>query len=97
MAAPIYLGDEVSGAGFRLAGLTARVPPRGDETTALASARAEAPLVLVAASVAARIAERELRAATAALAPLVLIVPDLDGGTPVPDLARRLRRQLGLE
>jgi len=97
MAAPIYLGDEVSAAGFRLAGLAARVPPRGDEATALASARAEAPLVLIAASVAARIAERELRAATAALTPLVLIVPDLDGGTPVPDLAQRLRRQLGLE
>jgi hypothetical protein len=27
----------------------------------------------------------------------VLIVPDLDGATPVPDLAHRLRRQLGLE
>ena len=72
------------------------MPPRGEETKALATARATAPLVLVAASVAARIAERELRAARAALTPLVLIVPDLDGATPVPDLALRLRKQLGL-
>jgi len=93
-AAPVYLGDEVSAAGFRLAGLQVRVPQRGDETTALSSARADAPLVLVAATVAARVAGRELRVALAAVTPLV---PDLDGGTPVPDLAQRLRRQLGLE
>ena len=97
MAAPVYLGDEVSAAGFRLAGVRVRVPPRGDETTALSSARADAPLVLVAATVAARVAGRELRVALAAVTPLVLIMPDLDGGTPVPDLAQRLRRQLGLE
>jgi vacuolar-type H+-ATPase subunit F/Vma7 len=96
-AAPVYLGDEVSAAGFRLAGLQVRVPQRGDETTALSSARADAPLVLVAATVAARVAGRELRVALAAVTPLVLIVPDLAGGTPVPDLAQRLRRQLGLE
>jgi vacuolar-type H+-ATPase subunit F/Vma7 len=96
MAAPVYLGDEVSAAGFRLAGLQTRTPQRGEETSALSSARAEAPLVLVAATLAARIAEGELRAAMAALSPLVLIVPDIDGATPVPDLALRLRRQLGL-
>jgi len=97
MSAPVYLGDEVSAAGFRLAGLQARTPPRGDETAALSAARAEAPLVLVSAAIAARVAERELRAALAALTPLVLVVPDIDGATPVPDLALRLRIQLGLE
>ncbi len=97
MPAPIYIGDEVSAAGFRIAGLQVRVPERGDENAVLSAARAEAPLVLVSASVALRIAGSELRAAAAALAPLVLIVPDVDGGTPVPDLASRLRRQLGLD
>jgi len=97
MAAPVYLGDEVSAAGFRLAGVQVRVPQRGDETAALSSARADAPLVLVAATVAARVAAGELRAAVAALTPLVLIVPDIDGATPVPDLARRLKKLLGLE
>ena len=38
-----------------------------------------------------------LRAALSALAPLVLIVPDLQGDVPLPDLAARLRAQLGLE
>jgi vacuolar-type H+-ATPase subunit F/Vma7 len=97
MAAPVYLGDEVSAAGFRLAGLQVRMPQRGDETAALSAARADAPLVLVSATIAARVAERELRTALAALTPLVLVVPDIDGATPVPDLALRLRIQLGLE
>jgi vacuolar-type H+-ATPase subunit F/Vma7 len=97
MATPVYVGDEVTAAGFGLAGLRVRVPERGDEARALASARAEAPLVLVSATVAARIATDELRAALAALTPLVLVVPDLDRATPLPDLALRLRKQLGLE
>ncbi len=97
MAAPVYLGDEVSAAGWRLAGARVRTPQRGDEAAALAWARAQAPLVLVSATVAAAIAEPALRAAQGALAPLVLIVPDRLGEAPTPDLAARLRGQLGLE
>jgi vacuolar-type H+-ATPase subunit F/Vma7 len=97
MSAPVYLGDEVTAAGYRLAGARVRVPRRGEETAALAAARAEAPLVLVSAAIALRIAETELRAALAAVSPLMLIVPDPVGDAPMPDLAARLRRQLGLE
>jgi vacuolar-type H+-ATPase subunit F/Vma7 len=96
MVAPIYLGDETSAAGWRLAGLRTVVPEEGAEADALAAARTHAPLVLVAGSVAARIPEAALRAAQSALSPLILIVPDLAGG-PVPDVAARLRHQLGLE
>jgi vacuolar-type H+-ATPase subunit F/Vma7 len=97
VAAPVYLGDEVSAAGYRLAGLRTRVPERGGEAAALSVARAEAPLVLVSATVAARIADDALRDAQIALTPLVLVVPDLAAGALVPDLAARLRKQLGLE
>jgi vacuolar-type H+-ATPase subunit F/Vma7 len=97
MPAPIYLGDEVSAAGYRLAGVDARVPAPGTEVEALAAARREAPLVLVTTSIAAHIGDAELRRAATALAPLVLVVPDLLGETPLPDLAARLRAQLGLE
>ncbi|MGZ5132497.1 MAG: hypothetical protein ACXWCV_14390 [Caldimonas sp.] len=97
MSAPAYLGDEVSAAGYRLAGALVRTPRAGEEAAALAWACARAPLVLVSAPVAAAIAEKVLRAALSALAPLVLIVPDLHGDVPLPDLASRLRGQLGLE
>ncbi len=97
MPAPVYLGDELSAAGYRLAGAIVRTPRAGEEAAALAWARANAPLVLLSASVAAGIAEAVLRSALSALAPLVLIVPDLQGDAPLPDLAARLRGQLGLE
>jgi vacuolar-type H+-ATPase subunit F/Vma7 len=97
MTAAVYLGDEVSAAGWRLAGVAVRTPAGGDEAAALAWARAHAPLVLVSSAVAAAIGEATLRAAASALAPLVLIVPDLHGAVPLPDLAARLRSQLGLE
>jgi vacuolar-type H+-ATPase subunit F/Vma7 len=97
MPAPIYLGDELSAAGYRLAGALVRTPRAGEEAAALAWARTQAPLVLVSAAVAAGIAEAVLRSALSALAPLVLIVPDLQGDVPLPDLAARLRGQLGLE
>ena len=97
MSAAIFLGDAVSAAGFRLAGARVRTPRDGEEASTLAWARAHAPLVLLSAAVAARIGEATLRSALAALSPLVLVVPDTLGGTPLPDLAARLRGQLGLE
>jgi vacuolar-type H+-ATPase subunit F/Vma7 len=97
MRAAVYLGDAVTAAGYRLAGAVVRTPPAGEEAAALAWARAQAPLVLLSSSVASHIGETVLRAALSALAPLVLIVPDLDGEVPLPNLAARLRSQLGLD
>ncbi len=97
MPSAVYLGDEVSGAGWRLAGVEVHTPAAGAETTALVSARARAPLVLISASVARAVAPPALQQAQLALAPLVLVVPDLQGGAPPPDLAARMRSQLGLE
>jgi vacuolar-type H+-ATPase subunit F/Vma7 len=97
MSAPIYIGDEVSAAGYRLAGAIVRTPRAGEEAATLDWARALAPLVLVSAPVAAAIAETTLRTALSAPSPLLLVVPDLQGQVPLPDLAARLRAQLGLE
>ena len=97
MAAPVYVGDEISAAGWRLSGVRVSVPDPGEETAALARARAEAPLVLVSAALAARIDAAALVAAGSALAPLVLVVPDPQGEVALPDLAGRLRAQLGLD
>jgi vacuolar-type H+-ATPase subunit F/Vma7 len=96
MTAAVYLGDEVSAAGWRLAGAAVRTPAPGEEAGALAWARAQAPLVLLSAAVAVGIGETTLRAALSAPAPRVLVVPDLHGAVPLPDLAARLRGQLGL-
>jgi vacuolar-type H+-ATPase subunit F/Vma7 len=96
MEPPVYIGDEVSASGWRLAGLRVSVAEPGSEAAALAAARAQAPLVLVTASVASRIDGGSLHEALVALSPLTLIVPDLLGTTPLPDIGAKLRRQLGL-
>jgi len=92
-----YLGDEIGAAGFRLVGVATRVPTEGEEAAALAAARAEAKLVLLSTAVAARIDEAELSRALAAFSPLTMLVPDTAGKVELPDIASRLRRQLGLE
>lgn len=101
MTVPVYIGDEVSAAGWRLAGVRVSVPEPGSETAALASALASAPeaapLVLVSAAVAARIDAAALATAAGALSPLVLVLPDPQGEVVLPGLAGRLRTQLGLE
>lgn len=97
MAIPAFVGDEATAAGYRLAGARVRVPAAGEEAAALAEARAEAPLVLITAACAARVDAAMLRSALAALAPLVVVVADARNGAAPPDLAARLRGQLGLE
>jgi len=97
MAAPIFLGDEVTGAGYRLAGAHVATPAPGGETAALAEARAATTLVLVGASLATRIDARALEQAVSALEPLVVVVPDATSVAALPDLALRLRGQLGIE
>ena len=73
MHPPIYLGDEVTAAGYRLAGVEVRVPAPGEADAAFAEARELAPLVLVSAAVAARIDAAQMRVALMALQPLILI------------------------
>ena len=97
MHPPVYIGDEVTAAGYRLAGLGVRVPAPGEAGVAFAEARTQAPLVLLSAAVAARIDAAQLRVALLSLQPLVVIVPDSRGEVPRPDLAARLRGQLGME
>jgi vacuolar-type H+-ATPase subunit F/Vma7 len=96
MRPAVFLGDEVTGAGYRLAGLVTRVPTAGAEAAALETACAEAELVLVTAEVAARVPAVRLARLFAALRPLLLVVGDAAGRVPVPDISARLRRQVGV-
>lgn len=97
MQAPVFIGDELSAAGFRLAGAIARTPPPGEEMSFLEAARRESGLVLITAEVAARIAPSIMSRALAAPMPLVIVVPDVRNRRPPPDLGRAVRAQLGME
>jgi vacuolar-type H+-ATPase subunit F/Vma7 len=92
-----FVGDALSAAGFRLAGVRTFAPQAGEERAMFARARAAASVVFVTPEVAAQLSPAELDHALAAGAPLVAIVPALDAPPPAFDPADRVRRQLGLE
>ena len=96
-SASIFLGDELSAAGYRLAGVDARVPAPGDEAACLDRALKEARIVMVASRCARCIAPAALEAALALLCPLVVVVPDWDGTQLATAPAKKVRRVLGLE
>ena len=97
MSAVVFIGDELSAVGFRLAGL--EVPPLedGKTTAVLAEARQSAGAILITAAAAAGVPEYELEEALLALIPPAAVVPDILGVVAPPDLARRLKAALGIE
>ena len=96
-AAGIYLGDELSAAGFRLCGVETRVPSPGDEADCLEQALQQARVVLLGYRCASRIPSATLEAALALVSPLVMVLPDWDGTEPASDPATRVRHVLGIE
>lgn len=91
-----FMGDEVSAAGFRLAGIDVHVPGPGNATGLFRRLLAESELVLITAETAGLVPEEELRRARINGAPPVLVIPDVRGRVQSPDLASLLRRQLGM-
>ncbi|MGD8875639.1 MAG: V-type ATP synthase subunit F [Gammaproteobacteria bacterium] len=96
MSLPVFIGDEVSACGYRLAGLRVRVPDRDELDAVLAAACEEAPLVLLSAGVASWLPGARLEALLARIDPPVVVVPDVRGLAGHDDLVPRMRRQLGV-
>ena len=96
MSVPVYIGDAVSAAGFRLAGLRIHVPDTTELLMQIEQAATDAPLVLLGADLAAQLPVAELDRLLSAVTPAVVVVPDVRGQADLPDLATRLRQQLGV-
>jgi vacuolar-type H+-ATPase subunit F/Vma7 len=97
MGAAVFIGDELSATGFRLAGVDTVVAERDAAAGALRAARKDAALVIMTAELARHVPAAELEAALSAETPAVAIIPDVRMRTPLPDLAKKLRRALGIE
>jgi vacuolar-type H+-ATPase subunit F/Vma7 len=91
-----FIGDEVSAAGFRLAGVDVHVPAPEHAPSLFRRLLRESQLILVTAEVAGWLPKDLLHRASIADCPSVLVVPDVRGGFAAPDLAASLRRQLGM-
>jgi len=97
MGTAVFLGDELTAAGFRLTGVDTVVPEPEAAGEALRAARKQAALVIMTADLARHVPVDELEAALMAKAPALAVIPDVLFRTLVPDLAKRLRRALGIE
>jgi vacuolar-type H+-ATPase subunit F/Vma7 len=98
MATAVYIGDEAHAAAWRLAGVeTCTADGDTDVAGLLKEHGTKAKLVLLSEASAARLPVAMLEQARRALSPLLLVLPcaaTLDAGS---DLARSVRRQLGME
>ena len=94
--APVYIGDEVSACGYRLAGLKTHVPTQNNLATELDSVIEGSALVLLSAEIAARLPDAQRERLLACINPPVVVVPDVRGQTPLADMATYLRKQLGV-
>jgi len=98
MARILYIGDEVTALGFRLAGVETRVTEPTDAADGLRAALAtELDCVLVSGALVAGVAPALLERAAEALEPLFAVVPDVRGRDAPGDLARDVRNALGIE
>lgn len=96
MGVPVYIGDAVSATGYRLAGLRVQVPDTADLLAHIEQAANDASLVLLGADLAAQLPVAVLDRLLSALSPPVVVVPDVRARAELPDLANRLRQQLGV-
>lgn len=95
MDQPLFLGDPVTAAGYRLAGFVTVTPETDAVQAEFLAALQRAPLVAVGAALADRIAPSVLRDAIARAEPPVSIVADVMG--PPRSLSGEVRRALGVE
>ena len=97
MSLTVFIGDETSATGWRMAGVEVVSPAAGEVGRVLDAARRRADLVILTAESARALAPADLEAALLAEAPIVSVVSDILGRVPLPDLAGRLRRTLGID
>lgn len=96
MSVCALLADEVTAAGFRLAGIEVHVPDDGDLAQRFERLCDEAQLVLVTAELAERLPPALLHRQQRASRALVVIIADARGRREPEGLGATLRRQLGM-
>ena len=96
MAICAFIGDELTAAGFRLAGAEVHNPPAPEIPALFRRLRERCELLILTAEAATGVPEALMQQTTAAGKPLLLMVPDARGRSRPEDLAALLRDQLGM-
>lgn len=92
----VFIGDEVSAAGFRLVGLECPETLDTDVTALFRDAREHAMLILITAELAAQLPADLLAEALREQRPHTIVIGDIRDRAPPPDRAAAVKRQLGL-
>ena len=96
MQAPVFIGDQLSAAGFHLGGAVVKTPAAGSEEAVFRNALVESELVMVTAEIASGLPRGLLDEAMLQNNPLVIVIPDVRKQQQPVDIADELRRQLGM-
>ena len=96
MQPPVFIGDQLSAAGFHLGGAVVKTPAAGSEEAVFRNALVNSELVLLTAEIASSLPTKLLDEAMLANYPLVLVIPDVRHRQQPDDLANALRRLLGM-
>lgn len=97
MSVPVFIGDELTGAGFRLAGLRVFEASPENVESYFMQALEQAPLVIITARVSSGLPRSLVEDAVRRARPPVTIVPEAVGGPPLPDVEHDVRLALGVE
>lgn len=92
----VFIGDEVTAAGFRLVGLECPETLETDVTALFKDARAHAMLIIITAEPAARLPPGLLADALREQRPHTIVIGDIRDRVRPPDRAATVKRQLGL-
>lgn len=96
MAGQIFIGDELSAAGWRLAGMEVIVPVPGKAESVVRDVLTRADLLIMTALVAQELSPALLEKALTRSATLTHVVADIQGKQEPEDYAAKLRAQVGL-
>lgn len=96
MTAPVFIGDEISAAGFRLAGVRIRTPAYDEILQTLEWASKQASLILITTEYLDMLTSEDHERFLQQLLPPVVVVPDINDYYQAEDLATSLRAQLGV-
>lgn len=97
MTALVFIGDDISAMGYRLAGAEVFSPSPSDMLTTFVSACSQASVVMITAEAARHIPPTRLNAAQTKADPLVVVIDDIRGRVSAPDLEHHVNTILGLD
>lgn len=97
MANPVLIGDRLTAAGFRLAGVRTIVVDAEQVVPAFREALSRDEPVMITAALARNLPAALLESAVSRASPPVAVIPDINRSVEPDDMAKKIRRALGVE